>query len=219
MVVLEWEIRTTWRYVNAWIKPAMKVLGIPFTAISRKRYATHDFFGGAGRVTPLLPAFTDQSGAPAKLNEWCSGEWKRDVCLRWAAEQPGWKDRGVDNWVGISFEERRRVRAPRREWLKPVYPLVHVRPTGLDGCLAAVARAGWPEPPRSRCRNCPNQSDAEWSELTPQEWDMACDLEDELRLTDPNIYFHKSLIPLRQVVLKPEREGGLFGGCHAGMCF
>jgi hypothetical protein len=90
----------------------------------------------------------------------------------------------------------------------------------VSGCLAAVEKIGWPPPPRSRCRHCPNQSDAEWAELSPEEFAAACDLDDDVRDIDPNAFIHKSLTPLRQVVLKPDDDnGGLFGGCSSGTCY
>lgn len=220
MVALEREFRQVWPYVNRYIRPALARLSIPFTAIARARYATKDLWGGEDGRSLLLPAHTDQSGTPGKLPEFCSGEWKRDVAKRWAAEQDGWKARGVDNWVGISWDERARRRGPRQAWLQPVYPLLDLRATDVSGCLAAVARVGWPAPPRSRCCFCPNQSDAEWAELTAEEFLAACDLEDEVRAVDPHAFFHKTLIPLRQVTLEPKKDDGLFtGGCSAGMCF
>lgn len=95
-----------------------------------------------------------------------------------------------------------------------------MRATDVSGCLAAVARVGWPEPPRSRCSFCPNQSDAEWLELTADEFTAACDTEDEIRAIDPHAFFHKKLIPLREVTLDAKADnGGLFGGCSAGTCY
>ncbi len=115
---------------------------------------------------------------------------------------------------------RRRRRAARKLWIAPVYPLLDVLPMDVAGCLAAVERIGWPEPPRSRCHFCPNQSDGEWSQLTPEEWQQACDLDEAVRAVDPNVYLHRSLTPLRMVTLKPQDERDLFtGGCAAGMCF
>jgi hypothetical protein len=221
MVALEHEVRSVWPYVNRYIRPALAALGIPFTAIPRATYATKGLWGGADGQTVLLPAHTDQSGTASKLPEFCSGEWKREVMLRWAAEQPGWKDRGVDAWVGISFEERKRRRSARQKWFTPVYPLLDLRATAVSGCLAAVEAVGWPPPPRSRCAYCPNQSDAEWAELTPAEFAAACATEDEIRAIDPHAFLHKTLIPLREVTLQPEATGGtLFhGGCSTGMCF
>jgi hypothetical protein len=220
MVALESEYRAVWPYVNRYVRPALMGLGIAFTAIPRARYATVDLWGGAEGDSLLLPAHTNQSGTPGKLPEFCSNEWKRRVVSRWAAEQSDWKARGVDVWVGVSWEERHRRRAPQRAWLQAVYPLLDMRATTISGCLAAVARVGWPEPPRSRCSFCPNQSDAEWAELTAAEFAAACALEDEVRARDPHAYFHKTLMPLRDVTLTPEAEAGLFtGGCSAGMCY
>jgi hypothetical protein len=221
MVALEWELRTVWPYVNTYIRPALEAIGVPFTAIPRAKYSTGPtFWGGVDETIPLLPVYSNQSGKAAKLSEFCSGKWKRDVMVRWAATQPAWKETGVDNWVGISYEEKGRRGVPRRQWFRVVYPLLDVRPTTVSGCLAAVERQGWPPPPRSRCRHCPNQSDAEWAELTPEEWTQACELEDKIRAIDKHAYFHKTLIPLREVKLNPKDDnGGLFGGCTAGTCY
>lgn len=223
MAALEWKRRETFRYVNAYIRPAMLKLGVLFSYASRKKYATVKFWSGADGDSIVLPVYSDQSGVLSKLPEYCSAEWKREVVLRWAAARPGWKKVGVDCWLGITHEERHRRRSAKRQWMQPVYPLLDMLPRSMhvSGCLAAVAEVGWPEPPRSRCEHCPNQSDAEWAELTPSEWQRACRLDDEIRRTDPHAYLHRSLTPLRLVELKPKNDdGGLFGGgCQAGMCF
>ncbi len=219
MVALEWERKATYRYVCDYIRPAMRKLDVPFTFVSRKKYATKDFLGGEDGKSVLLPFHTDQSGEHSKMPEYCSGEWKREVAARWAVEQFGWKDSGVDMWVGISWDERHRRRAARRLWLRPVYPLLDVAPMGVAGCYAAVERQGWPEPPRSRCYHCPNQSDAEWAELTAEEWELACKRDEWIRQTDPHAFLHKKMIPLRQVTLKPEESGLFTGGCSSGTCY
>lgn len=132
-------------------------------------------------------------------------------------------ERGVDNWIGISWDERHRRRSARTKWITPVYPLLDMLPkcVGVGACLEAVSRIGWPPPPRSRCTHCPNQSDTEWSELSPKELADVFDMEDEVRQTDPHAFFHRSLKPLRMVEFKPKVEGhNLFsGGCSAGMCY
>ncbi len=220
MVALEWEVKTTWAYVNTYIRPAMKNLGVPFTLIPRKKYANRDLWAGADGKSSLLPMYSDQSGKSSKLPEWCSAEWKREVVLKWAVEQ-GWKSQGVDTWFGISWDERSRRRPAKRQWMQPVYPLLDWFPKsmGVSACIAAVERVGWPEPPRSRCHMCPNQSDDEWSELTPAEFNLACEMEDEVRAIDQHGYFHRSMVPLRDVIFKPTGDRSLYsGGCSAGMC-
>lgn len=219
MVRLEGEVATVWPYVDAYLKPALATLGVPFTAIERAEYATKDFWGGKDGDSILIPVYSNQSGEASKLPEYCSGEWKREVVLRWAARQ-GWKALGVNMWVNISHDERHRRRAAKRQWMQPVYPLLDMIPMHVSGCLAAVEAMGWPEPPRSRCHWCPNQSDAEWAELTPAEWESACKLDEDIRLTDPHAFLHKQMIPLRMVTLNPKKDDGLFsGGCSAGMCY
>jgi len=207
MVRLEWEFAAVWPYVLTYIVPALASKGVPFTAIPRCDYATKDFWGGSNGISPLLPVYTNQSGKPSKLSEYCSGEWKRDVSMRWAAEQEcpsrqlPWKKIGVDNWIGISADESHRRRGPRRLWIQPSYPLLDVRPSSVADCLAAVARMGWPKPHRSRCHHCPNQSDSEWLALTPAEWEQACRTDEHIRSIDPHAYLHKQMIPLRMVSL------------------
>ena len=221
MVALEWEVRSVWPYVNTYIKPTIESLGIPFTVIPRSKYATKDFWGGADGDSILLPVYSDQSGERSKLPEYCSGEWKREVVLRWANDTyPDWKKRGVNNWVGISKDEAGRRGVAKRKWFQPIYPLLDVLCARVSSCLAAVERQGWPEPPRSRCRHCPNQSDREWGELPPDEFELACQTDEMIREVDPHAFLHKKLIPLRQVKLNVEDDnGGLFGGCSSGTCY
>ena len=218
MVRLEWEVGTVWPYVERHIIPALASVGVPFHVVERRDFATKDFWGGEDGGSILLPVYTDQSGKASKLPEYCSGEWKREVVIRWASGQGGWKARGVDMWVGITAEESHRRRGPRRQWIQPVYPYLDWLPKHVSGCLAAAEEAGWPHPPRSRCFHCPNQSDGEWAELTPAEFETACRLDDHIRTKDPHAYLHRSLVPLRQVTLKPAESCGLFGGCSSGMC-
>lgn len=222
MVAIEWEMKSTYRYVCTYIRPALQRLGIPFTFVSRKKYATKGIWGGADGDSCLLPVYTNQEGRASKLPEFCSQEWKRYVAMRWADEQPEWKLRGVDCWIGITWEERHRRRAAQKKWFAPVYPLLDMlpRPLHVSACLQAVEEMGWPEPPRSRCAHCPNQSDAEWAELTPHEWESACALDESIREVDPHAFLHRQMIPLRLVQLNPKQDDGLFrGGCQAGMCY
>jgi hypothetical protein len=221
MVRLEWEADTVWPYVDACIRPAMERLGVPFTVIERAEFATKGMWGGEDGDTLLIPSFTNQSGRISKFAEYCSGEWKREVGNRWACAQPGWKEQGVDVWLGISADERKRRQGTRRlKWISPVYPLLDWLPMHVSSCLEAVRQVGWPEPPRSRCRHCPNQSDAEWADLSPADFEAACQLDDEIRTVDPNVWLHKKCIPLRVVKLESKKEVDLFGGgCTAGMCY
>lgn len=221
MVDTNREKRSTWNYLNAYIKPEIENIGIPFTIIDRSQFATKDLFGGISGISPLMPVFSDQSGKLSKLSEFCSGEWKRDVVTRWAAGQSNWKCQGVDNWIGISYDEKRRRRGPRKRWIQPVYPLLDWITMHVSGCEMAVELMGWPPAPRSCCWMCPNMANAEWRQVRdemPDQWAMACDLDDELRLTDPNAFCHASLVPLRLADIEAMDRVESCGGCSSGMC-
>ena len=213
------EKQSTWDYLDAHVRPAIEAFGVPFTLIRTADYATVDLWGRAGGDSLLIPAYSDQSGVASKLPEWCSGDWKRDVVIRWAASQPGWKVRGVAMWLGISHDERHRRRAPRRAWLTPTYPLLDAVPMHVSGCLMAVEKQGWPEPPRSCCWMCPNQGNPEWRALRdghPEQWAQAVALDEAIRETDPHAWVHSSRVPLRLADIDaPDKRRG---GCTEGMC-
>jgi hypothetical protein len=224
MVDTNRERSSTWRYVNAVIRPELELLGIPLTVIDRSKYATVDLWGGADGDTVLIPAFTAKSehGGDGKFAEYCSGEWKRDVVTRWAASQEGWKPRGVDTWIGITQEERHRRRGPKRKWIQPVYPLLDVCPSHVSRVYEFCERFGWPGPVRSCCWMCPNMGNEEWRTLRdddPDDFAKACELDDSIRERDPALFVHKSRVPLRLADLGQPDAPGLFGGCSSGMCY
>lgn len=222
MVDTNRERSSTWRYVSAVIRPELEILGVPFTVIDRSKYATKDLWGGSNGLIPLLPLHTDQSGKPGKLNEFCSGEWKREVVKRWAAEQPGWKARGVTTWLGITREEAHRRRAPRLAWFQASYPLLDVCPSDVKRVYELCERFGWPDPVRSCCWMCPNQQNAEWREMRendPADFERACEMDEHIRTVDPHGWVHKDRVPLRMADLGEPDPPGLFGGCSSGMCY
>lgn len=67
MVALEWERRATFQYVNAYIRPAMQGMGIPFTYISRKKYATVGAVVRRGRRVVDDPSFHEQVGGERQV--------------------------------------------------------------------------------------------------------------------------------------------------------
>lgn len=223
MVDTNRERSSTWRYVEAVIRPELESLGVPFTVIDRSRWATVDLWGGEDGESCLLPGFTDQSGEGGKLPEFCSNEWKGRVVQRWAAAQDGWKSRGVDCWIGITGEERHRRRNSSTVWYRKVYPLLDVCPSHVSRVYDLCERFGWPEPPRSCCWMCPNMGNEEWRTLRdgdPGDWAKAVALDAEIRQRDPHIYLHKSRVPLALADLsEPDKGPRLFGGCSSGFCY
>ncbi len=207
MVDTEREKATTWRYVHGVLIPNLKAVGVTMEIIPKSAWATVDLYSGNGDL--LLPVFT----TTGKLSTYCAGEWKVRVAERWL------RSRGHKHWVtwlGYSTNEMRRVRVGRG-FLR--YPLLEDDiQLSRDGCVELVRSMGWPDPPRSSCWMCPNQSDEEWQAMDAEDFELACQLEERERKHDDGIYLHRARVPLRMVQFgttpeEPDNKRECTGGC------
>ena len=214
------ERSSTWPFVDGFIRPQLARVGLELTIIKATDFgASLDvvYISNTGSKTILLPGWTNMSGT-GKLSPFCSGKWKRDVGERWM------RSIGVErarNWIGISRDEARRIRAQDRKWLELWYPLIFQVPMTRHMCIDLIREQGWTEQiPHSACWMCPNHSDGEWIDMRlnwPEDFAAACALEAEARVKDPHFYLHPSCIPLAQVdffaqsSMLPDR--GCYGGC------
>jgi len=125
IVDTEREKSSTWRYLDDVIRPNLAKVGLAVERVPKSRFATVDLYGGKDGDTLLIPAFTTQNGSVGKMETFCSVEWKREVTARWL------RSLGVEQarvWIGISRDEMRRIRSPRRQWLQEWYPLLFDAP-------------------------------------------------------------------------------------------
>lgn len=211
------EQSTTWAYQDAVIAPALAAVGVELHRVKSSQFATVGLYGGKDGETLLVPSFTTQSGEVGKLENFCSGEWKRRVVRRWASS----KGAGAsDIWLGISTDEMRRVSPGSPRW-RNRYPLIEQRMNRGD-CVGMVTRMGWPAPPRSSCWMCPNHTQHEWRELRdkqPQDWQAAVAFDRRIRQRDPQVWLHSDCVPLDEADLS-DANGVLFGHeCMSGQCF
>jgi hypothetical protein len=222
IVDTEREKSGTWEYAEAVLIPQLASVGVTLNRVLKSAYATVDLWTGKDGQSTILPVFTTQGGRPGKLTTYCSGEWKRDVILRWLRAQ-GVKE--CKTWIGISVDEMRRMRYSRVAWAQNCYPLIEPE-FGLmyrrSDCETEVRLAGWPDPPRSACWMCPNMGDFEWLEMKnqhPEDFARAVVLEREIQKKDPHAWLHGSCVPLDQVDFAAQR--GLFDdrSCASGFCF
>lgn len=212
----EREKSSTWRYVYGVIKPKLAEVGVDLVVIPKSEYATVDLYSHTGKL--LIPAYTARG--EGKLPTFCSNEWKSRVMDRWLRER-GVGVREVMQWIGFSINELERVRAGRYR-----YPLIYEYPMRREDCREYVVRKlGWPEPPRggSACWFCPQMNDAQWIEIRdndPDDFERACQTDEEMRLRDPNVFVHRSGKPLREIAgeLGSPNQQELFG-CSSGACF
>lgn len=218
IVDTNYEKSGTWAYMDSVLSPELAKVGVEIVRIDASKFRTCDLMSVNGEHM-LMPMFTNQSGQMAKFPAYCSAEWKREVISRWMRTQ------GIEqamNWIGISLDEMSRVRTPRAAWLQLRYPLIFDVPMSRQDCINLVMEKGWPEPPRSSCWMCPNMRDGEWREMKadyPGDFQMAVDLERELRLKDPNVFLHESCKPLDEVDFTNYQSNLFDKGCSSGYCF
>lgn len=212
MIDTERERQTTWEYVNGTIAPRLAAVGVELHVVKKSEFSTVDLWSTNGDL--LLPVFTQGGKFPA----YCSGEWKRDVMMRWL------RSRGVeqcDNWLGISLDEAGRIRSQRVKWLRNVYPLVEMR-IRRQQCLTGLELAGWPEPPRSSCWMCSNQNQSEWDGMTADDWARAVELDNQIEIEDSGMFLHYSRVRLRNLENRGKStQMGIFAetACASGYCF
>lgn len=207
---------STWPFVDGFIRPALASVGLDLTVVRASEFARLDVFWNN---TVLLPGYTNMSGdGVGKLSPFCSGKWKRDVAERWM------RSIGIEkcrNWIGISRDEARRIRAQHRPWLALWYPLIFEVPMRREECVQLIRDQGWSgHIPHSACYMCPNLSDAEWIDMKvnwPADFLAAVELENATRLKDHHFFLHQSCVPLAEVDFFAQRtmftERGCTGGC------
>lgn len=207
----EREKETTWQYYDTVLKPELAKVGINLQRVPKSRYATVDLYSGEEQDTIVIPAFNPPG---PQLPTYCSGEWKRDVVMRFC------RDEGIErcqNWLGISLDEMQRVRTARRAWFQPRYPLIFDVPKSRGACIELVRMMGWPPAPRSSCWMCPHQSDDEWQALTMHDRSKAINFEYEMQQRDSNLFLHSSCQSLHLVNF--DLRDGNRDGCQTGFCF
>lgn len=82
----------------------------------------------------------------------------------------------VEQWIGISMDERERMADAHDKWIKNRWPLLEKGITRRD-CKEWTRRHNYPAAPRSACLNCPFKTNEEWRHTRdncPDEWEQAC---------------------------------------------
>lgn len=115
--------------------------------------------------------------------------------------------------IGISLDEATRMKPSRTAWIENRYPLVDAGLRRAD-CLRIVEQTGLPRPEKSSCLFCPYHSDAYWINLRsqhPEDFEKAAvfdsGIRDMTRSGDAgSVFLHRSLVPLREVEFKHQRQ-------------
>lgn len=107
------------------------------------------------------------NGAPGRRA--CTADFKIKVVGKWLRANGATAETPATVAIGISTDEFERANNKRAEsYERPVYPLLEL---GLDrsACMALIANAGLPVPPKSSCFFCPFHRPQTWSEMRRDE--------------------------------------------------
>jgi hypothetical protein len=231
----EREASNVFEYQAEHIKPICERIGLEYVIVNKSDYTKHDvhYVAADGSETTLPPFFTeyngrDASGQCGKQAGFCSVKWKSEVLYRYLNDRYGEREltaRGVDFWIGMSFDEARRVKYPSGKWQKR-YPLFEAQIL-REQAIQIVSDYGLPVPPRSACWMCPNRHDDEWQwmkENVPHDFDKAVAFEVKLQESDPHLWLHKTGKPLSELnfveLSRSSKQIDIFDRyCDTGMCF
>lgn len=177
----------------------------------------------------VIPAFSDLGGMSRRQ---CTGDFKINPIRKKIREILGIKPKSrvprdvrVEIIIGISLDEKRRMRPSQHRWIDHKYPLIDKRMTRYE-CIAWMTNHGYQVPPKSSCIGCPYHSNQTWDEIKrqdPESWAAAVEADEALRGSDPNKpkhYLHQSCVPLSEAEFPTPRGYGqadLFMECE-GMC-
>lgn len=179
-----------------------------------------------GRRVITLPYFLEDGG---QMMRSCTGSLKIDPVTQGLRQILGVKPRHrvpagtmVEVWIGISTDEKQRAGGfPAEKWQHIRYPLLELDMSYAD-CVRWLEERQYKVPPRSRCVICPYRSNESWRSLDADEFELACQVDESLRVGGPPHgfnslpYLHPERIPLRDVDLS--RAGDLFEDDCMGAC-
>ena len=232
MADTEYEASNVFEYQRKYIQPICDQMGVEYVIIKKSDWTQHDItFGDSDTVLP--PFFTEFKGrAPdgtiGKQPGFCSDKWKREPIQRYLNNRYGEKELtciGVDFWIGMSFDEARRVKYPMGKWQKR-YPLFEAQILRQQA-IKIVEDYGLPEPPRSACWMCTNRHDDEWQwmkENVPHDLEKEKKKKKKLQLEFDWLWLHKTGTPIGsqdfKALSRSDKQIDMFDRfCDTGMCF
>lgn len=233
MADTEREASNVFSYQYKHMLPLCDAMGIEYVIIKKSDFTQSDITYKNNGEDTLPPFFTEINGKDkndlcGKQPGFCSDKWKREPLHKYLNQRYGEKaltKRGVDMWIGMSFDEARRVKYPSGKWQKR-YPLFEAEIL-REQAIKIVEEFGLPTPPRSACWMCPNRHDDEWQQMkiqVPKDYQAAIVFEKELQKDFPWLWLHKSGKPIGEIDFiassKSDKQIDIFDRyCDTGMCF
>ena len=140
----------------------------------------------------------------------------------------------VEQLLGISTDEMRRMRMNKLRYINNQYPLINDFGMSRQDCIVWMRDNNYPTPPRSACYFCPFHKTPDWLRIKKEDEETflrAVEIDKQIRNTDDhknsknyqNKYFlHSSCKPLEKITEIAEKQEDMFDGfdsiCDEGMC-
>jgi len=211
-----------------WLEEEAGRHGIPVVRVTNgnlREQTMNGFVGGTksrDKRCASLPLYVlSPSGDAGMIRRQCTSEYKITPIEKYIKKNilglkktSRWPtSKVIDQWMGISTDELRRVRQSKVLWNEFVYPFCNLpdkyleRPMNRAACVAWLAR-NYPgrDIPRSACVGCPFHSNEEWRHVrdNPDEWASAIEVDEAIRHADGmrgTVYLHRSCKPLSEADL------------------
>ena len=231
-----WEPAAVYRQLE-WLEARAEEAGIKVHRVQLGNIREDDMSGEMrGKKWLSVPYFTlnTETGAKGQIRRQCTSNYKIKVIEKFMRRnimglkprQRAPKTAQVNQWFGISFEERARMRTPTADWSMHFYPLVDMKWDRVT-CHQWMKAKGYPDAPRSACIGCPYRSNREWREMKeqrPDEWADAVEFDEAMRCkggTTGDLFLHSSCVPLSEANLWTDQDKNqmrLWDDECSGMC-
>jgi hypothetical protein len=240
-----------------WLEFMRPLLPCELRIVSAGRGSLRDHVRGKIKAKKRLdkpPLWTlGKDGKEAPIGRDCTREFKivpirrevkRLLGLNPKARWP--KELAVEQWLGISGDEKSRMKVSTDAWMRWWHPLIEEEWSGSfwapkikkyattrEMChsiiTTTIREEGWNPPtvdaPYSACSHCPFQSNKRWRRVRdtePEEWRKNVEYDREIRVHGVHgmknkCYLHRSLVPLDEVDLDSEMGSSFDEEC-AGIC-
>lgn len=223
----QWEPRETYAYLS-YLEAISLQHQIPIYRViagniranalnARMRQAEYgELEGGRWASLPLFTKNAD--GSVGRIKRQCTKEYKlepiRREVARLLAESGQKKTTGaVEQWIGISRDEMRRMRVSDVGYITNRYPLVFDKPMTRADCIRWFDENDFQIPVKSACLGCPFKSNPEWRRVQerPEDWADVVAFDKSIRATGGLLgetFLHRSCVPLDEVDLSTAEERG-----------
>ncbi len=207
-----------------WLRGELEKAGIPVhvgTAGDLGAQVLKGAVAGEGRFASIPVHVKQRDGSRGMVPRQCTRDFKVRVIERVVREKVlGLRPRqraplgAVEQWMGISIEEKKRARMSTKGWVAFRYPLLFDVPMRRAECIKWLLGRGYPLPSKSACYFCPYRSPSEWRALRerdPEDFKRAVAFDEKIRNQvglDGEAYLHGGLVSLGEADLRTDQERG-----------